>query len=161
MSIRYSFPNHLLKFTIIALAIFLLGGCLVKLVDDYDSSTFEEILQVGKKVDKFYGDLLEVNSDERAYQKFRAQYVEIEVDIRSLVTRNKIRALNEESTQISETILKLWLKYKDAHKANDTYSDGTARLDRERFFRLFVAAASAERAKKLTADDKDPTKNSK
>lgn len=155
------FTNPLLQFGFLLLVAFALGGCAVKLVADYDSVAFEEILKFGKKVDRFYGDLLETKPSDRAYQKFGAQYVEIETDIRSLVTRNKARALNEESTQISEITLNLWVKYKDAHRTKNTYSDGTAKLDRNRFVRLFAAAASAERAKNLDADDKDTTKDSK
>ena len=116
---------------------------------------------VGKKVDRFYGDVLETKSTDRPYQKFSERYVEIETDIRSLVTRNRARALNEESTQISEIMLKLWVKYKDNHKLKDTYSDGNAKLDRNRFIRLFSSAASAEVAKKLDPDDKNAEKDSK
>ena len=155
------FSHQLFRLCFLILLAFSLGGCTVKLVADYDSVAFEEILQVGRKVDKFYGDLLESKSSERAYQKFSDRYVEIETDIRSLVTRSGARALNEESTQISGITLNLWVKYKDGHKAKDTYSDGTAKLDRNRFIRLFAAAASAERAKNLDADDKDASKESK
>lgn len=161
MQISRQFSNQLLRFGFLLFLAFALGGCAVKLVADYDSVSFEEILKVGKRVDKFYGDLLEAKASDRAYQKFSDRYVEIETDIRSLVTRNKARALNEESTQISEITLNLWLKYKDGHKTKDTYSDGTAKLDRNRFVRLFAAAASAERAKNLDADDKDTAKESK
>ena len=81
----------------------------------------------------------------------------------SVLTRRDehARALNEESTQISEIILKLWVKYKDNHKLKDTYSDGNAKLDRNRFIRLFSSAASAEVAKKLDPDDKNAEKDSK
>lgn len=161
MQILRQFSNQLWRFIVFLLMAFALSGCTVKFVADYDSVTFEEILKIGKKVDKFYGDMLETKSDERAYQKFCDQYVEIETDIRSLVTRNNARELNKESTEISEIILKLWVKYKDTHKNKNTYSDGTANLDRKRFIRLFAAAASAEQAKKLDSDDKDATKDSK
>jgi hypothetical protein len=86
-----------------------LGGCTIKLVADYDSTTFEEIIKVGKKVDRFYGDLLETPSSDRHYDKYADKYVEIETDLRSLYMRNKVRALNDESTRISEITLNLWL----------------------------------------------------
>jgi len=135
-----------------------LGACTVKLVADYDASTFEEILRVGKEVDRFYGMLLEAPEGQRPYAKYAQQYVDIETDIRSLVTRNQARPLNDESTQISETILKLWIKYKDKHKANDGYATGAATLDRARFVRLFKAAAAAEEAKQLQPGDTDVSK---
>jgi hypothetical protein len=147
-------------FLVLAIAL-PLSGCAIKLVADYDSVAFEEILKVGKKVDKFYGDLLETKQDERQYQKYRDRYVDVETDIRSLLTRNQARALNEESTQISEITLNLWIKYKDNHASKNGYSDGVAKLDRKRFVRLFAAAASAERAKNLDSDDKNADKDSK
>jgi len=153
--------RHLLRFVLILVLTLAASGCSVKWVADYDDSTFEEILKVGKKVDRFYGDLLEAGAAARPYAKFSSRYVELETDIRSLVTRNSARALNEESTRISEIILTLWVKYKDQHLKRGTYSDGNARLDRNRFIRLFAAAASAETAKKLDADDKNTDKESK
>lgn len=155
MLIKQRSSNHLVQYLFILFAAASLSSCTIKWVADYDSAAFEEILKVGKKIDKFYGDLLETKSDDRAYSKFSAQYVDIETDIQSIVTRNKARALNNESTQISESILKLWVKYKEAHKANNTYSDGKAKLDRARFIRLFAAAAAAERVKDLKANDQN------
>jgi hypothetical protein len=137
------------------------SGCTIKLVADYDSAAFEEILATGKKVDKFYGTLLESKPGDRKYAAFSDQYVALEADIRGMVTRNQARSLNSESTEISGLILKLFIKYKDLHKKNDNYSDGTAILDRNRLARMFASAASAEEAKKLTADDKNPQKDSK
>jgi hypothetical protein len=149
---------QILTLLIIGLA---LAGCSIKLVSDYDSTTFEEIISVGKKVDRFYGDLLESPVNERQYQKYADKYVEIETDLRSLGTRNRARALNSESTQISDIILALWVKYKTNHANNNGYGSGIAKLDRDRFTRLFISAANAETAKKLDAGDKDPTQASK
>jgi len=117
--------GRLLSIFFISLA---LVGCTIKLVADYDAATFEEILKIGKKVDRFYGDLLEIPPNNRSYQKFAEKYVEIETDLRSLYTRNQARTLNQESTEISKIILNLWLKYKDAHAKTDGYSDGKAKF---------------------------------
>jgi len=149
------------SFFVVLMASIALGGCAVKFVADYDSATFEEILAVGKKVDLFYGNLLETPAQNRQYQKYAEKYVEIETDLRSLYVRNKIRTLNEESTMISDSILKLWLKYKNNHSAKNGYTDGNAKLDRARFTRLFISAADAEDAKNLHIDDKDAEKESK
>lgn len=81
------FAQQLLRFGFVLLLSFALGGCTVKLVADYDSVSFEEVLKVGKNVDKFYGHLLEAKSKDRAYPKFSDKYVEIETDIRSVVVK--------------------------------------------------------------------------
>lgn len=153
--------NKLLYLLLVILIASVVGGCPIKLVADYDANTFEETVKLSKKVDLFYGNLLEIPEPDRQYKKFAEKYVEIQSDMRSLVTRNQARPLNLESTKISETILDLWVKYKDNHQAKDGYSNGTAKLDRKRFIRLFNAAAAAEAAKKLEADDRDVAKDSK
>lgn len=154
-------PRRLLALLVPLVVALATTACSIKLVADYDATAFEEILAVGKKVDKFYGTLLETRANERPYAKFANDYVSMETDIRSMLVRNQARALNSESTQISEIILKLMTKYKDRHRARDTYTDGNAKLDRNRFTRLFASAASAEEAKKLDADEKDAEKESK
>jgi hypothetical protein len=144
-----------------ALACLGLASCSIQLVADYDATTYEEILRAGKRVDFFYGNLLEAPEKDRMYSKYSEKYVEIETDLRSLYMRNKSRPLNQESTEISRIILDLWVKYKQAHQNRDAYSSGIAKLDRGRFQRLFGSAANAEAAKKLDPGDRDSDKDSK
>lgn len=136
-------------------------GCNVKFVADYDETTYEEILRVGKEVDIFYGELLETAESNRSYQDYSQSYVLLESELRSLYARNQSRPLNDESTKISRSILNLWIKYKNRHQEKGTYKTGNAKLDRNRFIRLFISAASAEAAKNLDPDDADSAKESK
>jgi hypothetical protein len=154
-------PKRCFAFFLAALACVGLASCSVQLVADYDSITYEEILRAGKKVDHFYGSLLEAPEKDRKYSKYSEKYVEIETDLRSLHMRNRSRPLNQESTEISRIILDLWVKYKDAHQRRDAYSSGIARLDRGRFQRLFGSAADAEAAKKIDPADRDEKQDSK
>ncbi len=155
--VRSCFPFY----AILLFFVFATSGCSrVSLVADYDSNTYEEIIRIGKSVDRFYGELLEQDESERAYETYSATYVEIETDIRSLYVRNKSRPLNPESTKISNSMLGLWVKYKQRHKDTGTYKTGNAKLDRNRFIRLFIAAASAEDVKNLKAGDADPAQES-
>jgi hypothetical protein len=126
----------------------------IRLVADYDAASVEETIRVGKRVDIFYGRIVELDTAARVYAPFVDQYIEIEADIRSLVRRNTARPLNSESTQIARTILAFWTQYHDKHKTKDRYPD--ARFDRRRFERLFDAALSAEVAKRLGAEDRAP-----
>ncbi len=148
---------------LILLSLLALGGCPVKFVADYDAATYEEILRVGKEVDKFYGLLLEAPENGRSYKNYSVKYVELEASIRSLYVRNLSRPLNKESTRIIQIILDQWLVVKEQHqdKNRDTYSTGNAKLDRNRFQRLFVSAVTAEEAKKPGPGDKGPGKDSK
>jgi hypothetical protein len=156
----------------------LLSGC-VNLVADYDAELANETITISKQVDRFYGQLAETNYSLRSYDAFRDRYIEIEVNLRSLVMRNKVRPLNENSIKIAENTLKLWIKYKDAHKQNwekyqealaaveqgeenapqfaatDIYKDGKIKLHRKRFTRMFTALTVAEEAKKMGSDQGD------
>lgn len=161
MSVIKRYSLHVGYIIVILIGALALGGCSIKLIADYDGTTYEETLSIGKKVDRFYGDLLETPSADRQYKKYADKYVEIETDLRSLYMRNKVRALNSESTEISEIILNLWVKYKANHAAKDGYGDGVAKLDRGRFTRLFMSAANAEYAKKISAQDKSAQADSK
>jgi hypothetical protein len=126
----------------------LLAGCAVKFVADYDSKTEDAIFEAAKRVDQFYGKLLDTPETERQYKAFADQYSSIEADLSSLVLRNKVRQYNEDSTEIADKILAFWQKYRGVHKERDTYSTGNAELDRDRFTRLFAYLARAEGAKK-------------
>lgn len=153
------------KVYLLLLVVLIISGCgSVQFVADYNSKTYEEIIRVGKEVDKFYGTILEKNESDRAYSDYSdysIKYVEIESELRSLYIRNLSRPLNEESTKISESILDLWVKYKAKHKTKNKYKSGNAKLDRNRFVRLFSSAASAEVAKNLDQDDADSSMESK
>ncbi len=132
---------------------FTITGCQsLQLVASYDEKTYEETIRIGHKVDVYYAKLVDVPLAERRYASSAVQYAEIEADIRSLVRRNAARPLNSESQEISGQILKFWMQYRDKHREKDAYPD--ARFDRERFFRLFNAAAAAEEVKRLQTDDK-------
>ena len=83
--------NRLL-FVVVIVALFASSGCAVRYVADYDASIKEEIFQVAKKVDIFWGVLLDTDKAERPYDKFKEQYNQIEADLRVLVMKNEIRS---------------------------------------------------------------------
>lgn len=126
-------------------------GCTIKLVADYDAKVAQEIINVSKEVDKFYGELIETSDSDRTYNRFKDKYIKIEVDIRALIVQNKSRPLNDESISIAETTLDKWLKYKKSHKEKNTYKVDLAKNHRKRFTRLFTAMSVAEEAKKMNS----------
>ena len=146
------------KFSIVFLITVLLSanGCAVRYVADYDASIKEEIVQVAKKVDLFFGTLLDTQTDDRKYDKFKGQYNQIETDIRGLVMKNEIRALNKESTKQANIVLELWIEDRSIHKNNDGFSDFEAKRHRKQFNRVFTAMAKGEEAKNIST-----TKDSK
>lgn len=127
-------------------------GCRVTLLPPYDEQLADQIGSTAKEVDLFYLNIAETTENEggqRAYSNFAAQYAGIEAELNSLLYKNKVRPLNENSTRICEITLELWKKYKIEHKEDDEISDGVIELNRMTFNDLFYAMRVAEQAKDM------------
>jgi len=130
-------------------------SCRVTLVPPYDAAIKEQIDETAKAVDRFYLSMLELtkNTDGgREYQLFTGQYVEIEVELNSLLNKNRVRPLNENSVRICEITLQLWQKYKLEHKEDNSLPDGMIGLNRQTFADLFYAMQVAEKAKEIVTN---------
>ena len=131
------------------------NSCSVTFLPSYDASIAEQIEKTTRQVDKFYLTMLETTTEEdngRIYEKFAMQYVDIEVELFSLLNQNKVRPLNENSTRICEITLQLWQKYKEEHKTDNTLSNGLIKLNMQTFSDLFFAMQVAEKGKELAND---------
>lgn len=131
------------------------NSCSVTFLPSYDASIAEQIEKTTRQVDKFYLTMLETTTEEdngRIYEKFAMQYVDIEVELYSLLNQNKVRPLNENSTRICEITLELWQKYKEEHKTDNTLSNGLIKLNMQTFSDLFFAMQVAEKGKELAND---------
>lgn len=147
--VKIFFKTHLQTYLVSLIIVLplLFEGCRVTLLPDYDESISQQIIETAKRVDKFYLEMLETTSIEnggRSYDKFVESYVEIEVELNSLLNKNKVRPLNENSTQICENTLALWIKYKGEHKESNKLSDGEIQLNQATFDDLFYAMQVAE-----------------
>lgn len=131
------------------------NSCTLRLLPKYDPAIAAQVEQTAKQVDKFYLMMQETTSKEndgRIFINFATQYVDIEVELNSMLTKNKIRPLNENSIRICEITLELWEKYKNEHKDDDTLSDGLIKLNRMTFSDLFYAMLVAEKAKDIISN---------
>jgi len=138
--------------SVVFLSVLVSNSCKVTFLPSYDSKISEQIENTSKAVDKFYLSMMETTSPEndgRAFSKFSEQYVNIEVELNSLLNKNKIRPLNENSIRICEITIQLWLKYKEEHKTDNTLSDGLIKLNRKTFSDLFFAMQVAEKGKEI------------
>lgn len=135
------------KFLLLLILIILIISCAMKLIADYDQETANKIIEISKRVDLFYMNLLEIEPSERTYNKFTEEYKNIEVELRALVMMNKLRIKNEDSTEIALSTLEFWIKYKETHKENNNYKNAKLKIHRKRFNRLFTAMAIGEKAK--------------
>ncbi len=143
--------KKLFVLTVFAIIVFA-SGCRITLIPPYDEQLADQIETTAKEVDLFYLDIQETTSNEngeRAYSNFAGQYAGIEAELNSLLYKNKIRPLNENSTRICEITLDLWKKYKNEHKEDNKISDGVIELNRLTFNDLFFAMQVAEKAKDI------------
>ena len=150
--------RRILTILIIIFSISALNSCRVNLLPSYNATISEQIDHTAKEVDKFYLSMLEtttVENEGRAFNKFSEKYVEIEVELNSLLNKNKIRPLNKNSTRICEITLQFWVKYKEEHKAKNTLKDGLILLNRKKFNDLFFAMRVADEGIKLANSTPD------
>jgi hypothetical protein len=139
-------------YLLIAVSTFLFYSCRITLIPSYDEVIAQQTETLAKEVDKFYLNMLETTTSEnngRAYELFANSYVDIEVELNSILNKNKARPLNENSTRICEITLELWIKYKNEHKEDNELSDGLIKLNRQTFNDLFYAMQVAEVAKDI------------
>lgn len=148
--------NHYTRlFIIVLFSVITLTACKVTLVPSYNADISEQIENTAKAVDKFYLSMLETttaSNDGRAYLNFAEQYVNIEVELNSLLNKNKIRPLNENSIRICEITIELWIKYKNEHKSDNSLSDGLIKLNRKTFSDLLFAMQVAEKGKDIVSN---------
>jgi hypothetical protein len=131
------------------------SACRVTFLPNYDANLSEQIATSSRSVDKFYLSMLDTTNAAqggRAFGKFSAQYVNIEVELNSLMNQNRIRPLNENSTRICEITLACWITYKAEHKKDNTLSDGIIKLNRKTFNDLFFAMQVAEKGKEMAGN---------
>ena len=136
----------------LVISLIFLFSCRVTLLPEYNAEISKNIENTAKLVDRFYLSMYETTSAEnngRSYERFAEKYVEIEVEINSLLNQNKIKPLNENSTRICGITLELWQKYKEEHKTDNTLGNGLIRLNRKAFADLFFAMQVAEEGKKM------------
>ena len=141
--------------SVVVLSVLALNSCKVTFLPGYDARIAQQIENTSKAIDKFYLSMLDTTSAEkggRAFAKFSEQYVNIEVELNSLLNKNKVRPLNENSTRICEITLQLWMKYKEEHKKDNTLSDGLIKLNRKTFGDLFYAMQVAEKGKAMVSN---------
>lgn len=143
---------------LVILSASLIISCKVSLVTNYDSTISEQIDNTSKTVDKFYLTMLETTTAKnggRTFNKYVKEYIDIEVELGSLLNKNKVRPLNQNSTKICTITLNIWKTRKEEHKSLDSLSNGLIKANRKDFSDLFFAMQSAEKAKEYISNSEN------
>ena len=140
----------IIRIATVVVLIVVYASCRVTMVAPYEEKVVQQIQQVAKKVDRLYLTILETgmnDSSKREYALFAKDYVDIEVDLNSLLNQNRMKALNRESTRNCEIALETWVKYKEKHKRDNGISDVDIELNRDYYRDLFMVIQMGEEAK--------------
>ena len=143
---------RILSFFFCSFNLVALVSCKLFFLPAYNAQLSNKIDVTSKAVDTFYSSMLDstsISNDGRAYSKFADQYLSIETDLNSLLTKNTNRPLNANSNRICQITLQLWVKYKEEHKKSNTLSDGIIKLNQKTFSDLFNAMQVAEKGKAI------------
>jgi hypothetical protein len=133
---------------LVVLVIF--NSCAVKWVADYRKDIEDAVVEVAKKIDKYYADLTSTTGEDGTVhyttdltkEQFEKRFREIDTELYGIYLRNQSRPLNSESAQISKNILdELWRKYNGDIGTNKPLLE----IHRKRFTRNFEALLRAEK----------------
>ncbi|MFW5766969.1 MAG: hypothetical protein ACOCXO_01250 [Bacteroidota bacterium] len=148
----HAFPN--LRILLLALFLGIFTSCSVQFVSDYKKEISDEVTSLMKDIDLFYLRLMEMPVEEREYDACVSYYVDIQADLHSLYYKNKVRPLNEESTENCLIALEKWKKYKNRHKTDNTLSNANIELQNQYMQDMLYYILVAEEAKKDESKDK-------
>ena len=100
------------------------AGCRVVLVPEYNQDLDKQIINTEKLNDQLYLELLALPQDQRTYDSCKKKYLEIELQINSIMFQNKSRKQNTDMIAILQTLKKKFLEYEEEHKKGKVLSDG-------------------------------------
>jgi hypothetical protein len=144
--------RNLTLFSVFIISVFSFSACKVILVPKYDGKIAEQIVLVSKSIDKLYLTMLETTTQEnegRTYNKFAEKYIDIEIELHSLLHKNQARKNNEETIRICQSVIEMFHKYKSKHKHENTISDEIIILNLEYLRGILYPLTVAEEAKKM------------
>lgn len=140
--------KKLLTFSWLLACLAFTSGCAVQLVSPYDEKSMTQMELIDQNIDRFYLVLQTQPEAERTYEKSASDYVDIDVNIRSLERRQAIREKNQDTLTQTQTLAALWKQDMAAHKTNNAVSDFIIKRRMDQYRRLMNALIEGELAKK-------------
>ena len=134
---------------LIVSSVALAASCKVRLIDSYNKESEESLLSTYGKVEHLFDGMRQAVADDssRKYAVFAPQYAAINEAIQVEILREAARPLNDESQGIVARIDTLFTKYREEHRAKNTFDATLVPIHRNNLRRLFGAALRAERIK--------------
>ena len=147
MNINSFFSSKIIVSFLLALS---LTSCSLQLISDYDQKTLSQLEITAKKIDRLFIRLSYMPVHQRRFSNAVSSYMDIDVELQALKTRQELRALNELTLKQINIAISLFSQDKEKHKKQNTISDFVLKRHRKQYNRLFIAMIKGEEAKKLT-----------
>ena len=126
----------------------LLPSCALQLVSDFDQQSLKQMELVAKKVNRLFIKLSYLSPEQRNYHQVKSSYMDVDVELQALKTRQQLRPLNELTLKQLNIIISLWQQGRDRHKSANTVSDFLLKRHQKQYNRMFVAMIKGEESKK-------------
>lgn len=115
-----------------------------------DEVSLQQMEALAQQVDYFFTRLLSLPEAQRNYAASAKSYLEVEVNLNALKTRQQSRENNEQTLKQVGITTKLWQQDRKRHQAKDSFSDLLIKRYRLQYQRLFLAMIKVEEAKPVS-----------
>jgi hypothetical protein len=124
-----------------------MSACSMSFISDYDQASMNEMQLVNKKIDRFFITMTYADPADRGYEKFKAAYLDIDVELNALRTMQSVRPMNELTVKQVDILLNLWKQERAGHQKSNGLSNFIIKLHRSQYNRLLMAMIKGESAK--------------
>ena len=126
------------------------ASCRVSLVPAYSDEIAKQIEITAKETDRLYLEIMDTDSSKRSYKNFAEKYRNIEVEIQSLLLKNKMRPKGNDLVVITKNLLDIFLRYKQMHKEKDASIQDALLVLNQKFLQdQWTALLAAEKGLKI------------
>jgi hypothetical protein len=129
------------------LSLLLLCGCSLHLVADYDPQIVNQLEVIDRKIEHLYLTMQILEPDQRQYDRFSEQYLNLLIDIRLMERRQARRKNNSESLKQAKLLLQFWQQDMLSHQQHQTLSNFLIKRRLNQYRRLIDALIDGELAK--------------
>lgn len=134
------------KIFVLGFLVITLLGCRATFVPPYDASIEAQITKTARLTDALYLQMLDTKESARKYDVYAPKYLEIQVDINSLLLKTQVRDHNKDLLVMVQNLQKLFVQFKDDHKTKNVLKDADIQLNLMQINAVWAPLLMAERA---------------
>ncbi len=136
------------KILLLPFLIICLLSCKATFVPPYDASIEAQISKTARLTDALYLQMLDVREADRKYEKYADKYLDIQVDINSLLLKTQVRDHNTNLLIMVQNLQKMFVQFKEDHKTKGVLTDADVQLNMMQVNAVWAPLLLAEKALK-------------